>query len=71
MIFIEEYPPFDIRNIVNFPSKNEIIKIIIDDLFSSDQFLLTPDIDKYVSIINYRLEMHYHRFLIIMNTSLK
>lgn len=62
MIYLEEYPAFDIRNIVTNPNKIEITKAIIDDLFSSEQFLLTSNIDEYVSIVNYRLEMHYHRF---------
>ena len=62
MIYLKEYPTFDIRNIVTNPNKIEITKAIIDDLFSSEQFLLTSDIDEYVSIVNYRLEMYYHRF---------
>lgn len=62
MIYLDEYPTFDIRNIVTIPHKAEIIKVIVDDLFSNDEFLLTPDIDKYVSIVNYRLQMHYHKF---------
>lgn len=62
MIYLNEYPTFDIRNIVTIPNKIEIIKVIMDDLFSSEQFLSTSDIDEYVSIVNYRLGMHYHRF---------
>lgn len=62
MIYLNEYPPFDIRKIVAFPNKIEITKVILDDLFSSEQFLSTSDIDEYVSIVNYRLGMHYHRF---------
>lgn len=62
MIYLSEYPIFDIRNLVTSPNKIEITKAILDDLFSSDQFLSTSDIDEYVSIVNYRLEMHYHRF---------
>ena len=62
MIYLNEYPPFDIRNLVTFPNKIEITKAVIDDLFSSEQFLSTSDIDEYVSIVNYRLGMHYHRF---------
>lgn len=62
MIYLDEYPPFDIRNIVTSSNKIEITKAIIDDLFSSEQFLSTSDIDEYVSIVNYRLGMHYHRF---------
>lgn len=62
MIYLNEYPTFDIRNIVTFPNKIEITKVILDDLFSSDQFLSTHDIDEYVSIINYKLGIHYHRF---------
>lgn len=62
MIYLDEYPTFDIRNIVTIPNKIEIIKVIMDDLFSSEQFLSTSDIDEYVSIVNYRLGMHYHRF---------
>lgn len=62
MIYLSEYPIFDIRNLVTSPNKIEITKVILDDLFSSDQFLSTSDIDEYVSIVNYRLEMHYHRF---------
>ena len=62
MIYLDEYPTFDIRNIVTIPNKIEIIKVIMDDLFSSEQFLSTSDIDEYVSIVNYRLGMHYHKF---------
>lgn len=62
MIYLEEYPAFDIKNIVTNPNKIEITRAIIDDLFSSEQFLLTSNIDEYVSIVNYRLEMHYDRF---------
>ena len=62
MIYLNEYPPFDIRNLVAFPNKIEITKVIIDDLFSSEQFLSASDIGEYVSIVNYRLGMHYHRF---------
>lgn len=62
MIYLTEYPTFDIRNIVTFSNKIEITKAILDDLFSGDQFLLTSDIDEYVSIINYKLGIHYHRF---------
>ena len=62
MIYLNEYPPFDIRKIVAFPNKIEITKAVIDDLFSSEQFLSTSDIDEYVSIVNYKLGIHYHRF---------
>ena len=62
MIYLDEYPTFDIRNIITIPNKIEIIKVIMDDLFSSEQFLSTSDIDEYVSIVNYRLGMHYHKF---------
>lgn len=62
MIHLNEYPPFDIRNIVTIPNKIEITKAIIDDLFNSEQFLSTSNIDEYVSIVNYILEMHYHKF---------
>lgn len=62
MIYLDEYPTFDIRNIVISSNKIEITKAILDDLFNSDQFLSTSDIDEYVNIVNYKLEMHYHRF---------
>lgn len=62
MIYLTKYPIFDIRNIVITPTKVEIIKVIMDDLFSSDQFLSTSNIEEYVSIINYKLGIHYHRF---------
>lgn len=62
MIYLDEYPTFNIRNIVTNPNKSNIIKVILDDLFSNDQFLSTSDINEYVSIVNYRLEMHYHKF---------
>ena len=62
MIYLTEYPIFDIRNIVTTPTKVEIIKVIMDDLFSSDQFLSTSNIEEYVSIINYKLGIHYHKF---------
>lgn len=60
MIYLNEYPPFDIRSLVTIPNKTEITKAIIDELFSREQFLTTSNIDEYVSIVNYRLEMHYH-----------
>ena len=62
MIYLAEYPTFDIRNIVTSSNKIEITKAILDDLFNSDQFLSTSDIDEYVNIVNYKLGMHYHRF---------
>lgn len=62
MIYLTEYPTFDIRNTVTIPNKIDITKVIMDDLFSSDQFLSTSNIEEYVSIINYKLGIHYHRF---------
>lgn len=62
MITVEEYPAFNIKDTVKSSAKGDINQAIVNDLFNSDQFLLTPDIDKYVSIINYKLEMHYHKF---------
>lgn len=63
MIFVDEYPYFDVRNMINLPHKAEIIKTIIDDLFSHDyEFLTTSDIDKYVEAVNCRLYTHYQKF---------
>jgi len=62
MIIIEEYPAFNIKDTAKSPVKDNIIQAIVNDLFNSDQFLSTSNIDEYVSIVNYILEMHYHRF---------
>lgn len=62
MVIIEEYPAFNIKDTAKSSAKDDIIQAIVNDLFSRNEFLLTPDIDKYVSIINYRLQMHYHKF---------
>ena len=62
MIIIEEYPAFNIKDTAKSSAKDDIIQAIVNDLFNSDQFLSTSDINEYVSIVNYRLEMHYHRF---------
>lgn len=62
MIIIEEYPAFNIKDTAKTSVKENIIQAIVNDLFNNDQFLLTSDINEYVSIVNYRLEMHYHRF---------
>ena len=45
-------------------NEDTLLKVVAmkDDLFSSEQFLSTSDIDEYVSIVNYRLGIHYHRF---------
>ncbi len=63
MIFVDEYPYFDVRNLINLPPKAELVKTIIDDLFSYGyEFLTTSDIDEYVEAVNCRLHTHYHRF---------
>lgn len=62
MIIIEEYPAFNIKDTAKSSVKENIIQAIVNDLFNSDQFLSTSDINEYVSIVNYRLEMHYYRF---------
>ena len=63
MIYLDDYPTFDIRNIVTIPNKIEIIKVIMDDLFRYGyEFATTSDIEEYVSSINYKLGIHYHKF---------
>lgn len=62
MIIVKEYPTFNIKDTAKSPVKDNIIQAIVNDLFNSDQFLTTSNIDEYVCIVNYRLEMHYHKF---------
>lgn len=62
MIILEEYPAFNIKDIAKSSAKDDIIQAIVNDLFACYNITTTADIDTYVSIINYRLEMHYHRF---------
>lgn len=61
MIIVEEYPAFNIKDTAKSSAKDDIIQAIVNDLFAYHN-ITTHDLDKYVSIINYRLEMHYHRF---------
>lgn len=62
MIILEEYPAFNIKDMAKSSAKDDIIQAIVNDLFACYDITTTADIDTYVSIVNYRLEMHYYRF---------
>ena len=64
MIFVDEYPYFDVRILIYLPPKTDLVQTIIDDLFSFGyDFLTTSVIDEYVEAVNCRLHTHYHKFV--------